>query len=171
MLRESLTSLQKKEKSHFLWVCLKLHRRMLNQIYLQQFQGPHNKIFWEYLQIHRSCWKSKVLIFLIFIFFFTESSKNKFLEDLFFNQFHVSGALRARKNPFYFWPFSTKVIGALRARKKTLFFDLHFWRRFWLRDIARSTRNVLLYNISRNQLLGSYLRRFDAFLSFWDREV
>ena len=34
-------------------------------------------------------------------------------------------------------------------------------------DLARSTRNVLLYNISRNQLLGSSERRFWAILLFW----
>ena len=34
-------------------------------------------------------------------------------------------------------------------------------------DLARSTRTVLLYNISRNQLLGCSERRFWAILLFW----
>ena len=34
--------------------------------------------------------------------FVTLPSKNKLPEDIFFNQFNVNGALRARKHPFFF---------------------------------------------------------------------
>ena len=70
---------------------------------------------------------------------------------------------------------SVQRLSARFARGKihfflTCFFDIDFGFEK-SRDIARSTRNVLLHNICRNQLLGSYMIRFYAFLSFWNREV
>ena len=75
----------------------------------------------------------------------------------------VIGALRGRRNQLFFY-LSVQRLSARFARRKihlflTCIFDVDFDFEK-PRDIARSTRNVVLYNISRNQLLGSYLSRF-----------
>ena len=53
--------------------------------------------------------------------------------------------------------------GSIVWRDKCRYFFLVF--KAW--DLARSTRNVLLYNISQNQLLGSSERRFWVILFCW----
>ena len=63
-----------------------------------------------------------------------------------------------------FLTFQYKGYRRASRAEKSLFFDLHFCNRFWPRDIARSTRNVLLYSAS-GKLSESILSVFKFLVS------
>ena len=55
--------------------------------------------------------------------FVTLASKNKLREDIFFNQFNVHGALRARQKLLFFDLSAQRLAARFARGKKTPFFD------------------------------------------------
>ena len=85
--------------------------------------------------------------------FVTLPSKNKLPEDIFFNQFNVNGALRARKNPFFF-DFSVQRLAARFARGKNYFFFDLSAQRLAARFARGKIHHFLTFQKTSNQPSG-----------------
>ena len=85
--------------------------------------------------------------------FVTLPSKNKLPEDIFFNQFNVNGALRARKNPLFF-DFSVQRLAARFARGKNYFFFDLSAQRLAARFARGKIHHFLTFQKNPNQPSG-----------------